>query len=79
MPVITGLVVDVKRNEKAAGKAYRQAKDVDEGKDFILHQIAPCNREVVANHVIGLMLDDLMLDKIVQASNKQDPQIHTTP
>jgi hypothetical protein len=49
-PVITDLVQDIGEDEQAAGKTYGQSKQINERDEFIFHQVAEGNLQVITNH-----------------------------
>ena len=52
VPVETQFMPDVVEDQQASGKPGGQAKQVDEGYEFIPHQVAPGDFEIVVKHDI---------------------------
>lgn len=48
--IITGLMQDISEDQQAAGKADGQSKEVNEGNELILSQVAYRNPEVIFKH-----------------------------
>ncbi|HYE56204.1 MAG TPA: hypothetical protein VD996_15250, partial [Chitinophagaceae bacterium] len=57
MRIKTKFVVDVNRDEHAAGKPDGQAKNVDEGEYFVSEQAAECKLKVSADHKQEFVFD----------------------
>ena len=55
MMIITGFVNNVQGNQQATGEADRQTKDVEEGKEFIIPDIAPGNLKIISQHGISII------------------------
>jgi hypothetical protein len=48
--IIAGFVQDIGKDQKATGKAYGQAEEVDKGNEFILNQVSKCDPEIIFKH-----------------------------
>jgi hypothetical protein len=52
--VETEFIPDEKEDHHADSDANRQTKNIDERKDFALHQISPCSFEIIFKHKMYL-------------------------
>jgi len=51
-PVDTEFIQDKKKNKQTDRNPDGEARDVNKGKNFVLHQVSPRNAEIAFNHVI---------------------------
>ena len=54
--IILKFVTDVQKNKNGAGQAKGEAKHIQEAKEFLPAKIADGNKDVVADHTMGVGL-----------------------